>query len=302
MSVMSTTDLEDFQNYRIDLHSHTKCSDGGLTPEELIDRATNFQIDVLAITDHDTVAAIDVALKHIETNDLKLKLVKGIEISTSWQNFEIHIVGLNIDHNNASLRKLIASQQAAREERAKTMSEKLAKCGIENAYDKAQTLAGEGVITRAHFARVIQAEKQLSKLQAAFDKYIGKGKKAYAKPNWCSIAEAVNIIHLAGGAAVMAHPIRYDLSAKWLRRLIVDFKAVQGDCLEVVLPQMNNDQRRLMLNYCQEYELFASLGSDFHFPSRWTELGRNLVMPEQAKPIWKLWFDENQTNNSISAV
>lgn len=299
---MSTTDLEDFQNYRIDLHSHTKCSDGGLTPEELIDRATNFQIDVLAITDHDTVAAIDVALKHIETNDLKLKLVKGIEISTSWQNFEIHIVGLNIDHNNPSLRKLIASQQGAREERAKTMSEKLAKCGIENAYDKAQTLAGEGVITRAHFARVIQAEKQLSKLQAAFDKYIGKGKRAYAKPNWCSTAEAVNIIHLAGGTAVMAHPIRYDLSAKWLRRLIVDFKAVQGDGLEVVLPQMNNDQRRLMLNYCQEYELFASLGSDFHFPSRWTELGRNLVMPEQAKPIWQLWFDENKTNNSIPAV
>lgn len=302
MSAMSTTGLEDFQNYRIDLHSHTKCSDGGLTPEELIDRATNFQIDVLAITDHDTVVAIDVAQQYIEAKNLKLKLIKGIEISTRWQNFEIHIVGLNIDHKNEALQKLIASQQAAREERANLMSEKLAKCGIDNAYDKAQTLAGEGVITRAHFARVIQAEKQLSNLQAAFDKYIGKGKRAYAKPNWCSIEEAVNAIHLAGGTAVMAHPIRYDLTAKWLRRLIVDFKAAHGDGLEVVLPQMNNDQRRLMLNYCQEYDLFASLGSDFHFPSRWTELGRNLVMPEKAKPIWQLWFDENQTKNSNPVV
>ena len=121
------------------------------------------------------------------------------------------------------------------------------------------------------------------------DKYIGKGNRAYVKPNWCSIEEAVAIIHTAGGVAVMAHPIRYDLSTKWLRRLIVHFKAVAGDGLEVVLPQMNDAQRKLMLSFCLEYDLHASMGSDFHQPSRWSDLGRNLRMPEHAKPIWQIW-------------
>lgn len=293
MSRLSTVDLQEtptlFENSRVDFHSHTHCSDGGLSPQELIERAVNFQIDVLAITDHDTVAALDIANAYIKEKNHPITLVPGIEISTAWQGFEIHIVGLNIDHSNAKLTALIETQQAKREQRAHLMAQKLEKCGFEDVYAQAMALADGGTITRAHFARVIQAQAQLNNLQAAFDKYIGKGKRAYIKPMWCDIAEAVDAIHQAGGSAVMAHPIRYDLSAKWLRRLIVDFKSVGGDGLEVVLPQMNTEQRRLMLNYCQEYQLHASMGSDFHFPSRWSELGRNLIMPETASPIWQLW-------------
>ena len=113
--------------------------------------------------------------------------------------------------------------------------------------------------------------------------------KAYVKPTWCSIETAVDAIHAAGGSAVMAHPIRYDLSAKWLRRLIVHFKESQGDGLEVVLPQMNPQQRQIMLNYCLEYDLHASTGSDFHHPNKWSDLGRNLTLPDGAKPIWTMW-------------
>jgi hypothetical protein len=79
------------------------------------------------------------------------------------------------------------------------------------------------------------------------------------------------------------------LSAKWLRRLIVDFKTWRGDGLEVVLPQMNPAQRSLMLSYCNEYDLLASLGSDFHHPSRWSDLGKNLTLPQGAHSIWSLW-------------
>ena len=286
---MSTTQLEDFQNLRIDLHSHTKCSDGGLTPQELIERATNFQIDVLAITDHDTVAAVDIANEYILEKNRPITLVPGIEISTAWHNFEIHIVGLNIDHKHPAITALITKQQQARENRAIAMDEKLAKCGFSNVLKQAKQLAGDGSITRAHFARVIQAQANLSNLQAAFDKYIGKGKRAFVKPTWCTIEAAVDAIHQAGGTAVMAHPIRYDMTAKWLRRLIVQFKAAGGDGLEAVLPQMNNSQREVMLNYCLEYDLHASMGSDFHFPSKWSDLGRNLTLPEKAKPIWALW-------------
>ena len=290
--MMSTTDFtidKDFSNLRVDLHSHTNCSDGALTPKELIERAVNFQIDVLAITDHDSVKGLDIAKQTILDQNIPLTLINGIEISTQWQGFEIHIVGLNIDPEHAQLQSLISAQQQRREDRATSMGEKLEKCGFNDVYSDAKAMAGEGSITRAHFAKVLLQRSVVSKMQSAFDKYIGKGKRAYVKPNWCSIEEAVATIHAAGGVAVMAHPIRYDLTAKWLRRLIVDFKDAQGDGLEVVLPQMNNEQRKIMLNYCSEYDLYASMGSDFHQPSRWSDLGRNLVMPEQANPIWQLW-------------
>jgi predicted metal-dependent phosphoesterase TrpH len=290
--MLSTTDFQndkDLSNLRVDLHSHTNCSDGALTPQELIERAVNFQIDVLAITDHDTVSGLDSAKQTILDKNIPLRLIDGIEISTEWQGFEIHIVGLNIATSNEALLSLIDQQQQRRETRAITMGEKLAKCGFPDVYEKAKALAGAGSITRAHFARVLLHQGAVSKMQAAFDKYIGKGSRAYVKPNWCSIEEAVAIIHAAGGVAVMAHPIRYDLSTKWLRRLIVHFKAVEGDGLEVVLPQMNDAQRKLMLRFCSEYDLYASMGSDFHQPSRWSDLGRNLRMPEHAKPIWQIW-------------
>ncbi|REL32790.1 RNase RNM [Thalassotalea euphylliae] len=274
---------------RFDLHSHTNFSDGKLSPQELVERAVNFQLDVLAITDHDTVAGLEVAKQHISEQALPLSLVYGIEISTMWQNFEIHIVGLNIDPESQALQALISEQQNARESRAIQMGEKLAKCGFPNMLEKAKALVGEGTITRAHFARVLHDEGQVSTMQSAFDKYIGKGKRAFVKPLWCDIAKAVDVIHQAGGVAVLAHPMRYDMTSKWLRRLILDFKAAGGDGMEIVLPQMNPDQRRLMLTFCLEYDLYASLGSDFHYPSKWSDLGRNLIMPEQVKPIWQLF-------------
>jgi predicted metal-dependent phosphoesterase TrpH len=289
MTALSTTDFPDYSSLRVDLHSHTKCSDGSLTPQELVERAVNFQLDVLAITDHDTVAGLSIAKDYIVEKNHPLKLVNGIEISTSWHGFEIHIVGLNINVDNTQLQTLIASQQAARELRATTMGEKLTKCGFADIYRQAKELAGTGTITRAHFARILVQQGHVDHMQKAFDKYIGKGQRAFVKPQWCSIEEAVAVIHQAGGQAVIAHPVRYDLSTKWLRRLVVQFKAAKGDGLEIVLPQMANEQRKLMLSFCLEYDLHASMGSDFHQPSRWSDLGRNLHMPETVKPIWALW-------------
>jgi predicted metal-dependent phosphoesterase TrpH len=300
MALLSTTDFpflieknDGFSHGRIDLHCHTDCSDGSLSPQTLVDRAVNYQISVLAITDHDTVEGFNIAQDYILEKNIPIELISGIEISTAWQGFEIHIVGLNFDVNNPALQQLITSQQQAREKRAVTIGEKLANCGFPNAYNDAKKLAGEGTITRAHFAKVLFQQGHVGTMQKAFDLYLGKKgrntQKAYVKPEWCSIEQAVEAIHIAGGCAVMAHPIRYDLSAKWLRRLIVHFKESQGDGLEVVLPQMNPQQRQIMLNYCLEYNLHASTGSDFHQPNKWSDLGRNLILPNGAIPVWTLW-------------
>ena len=289
MTLMSIPQMQDFSDLRVDFHSHTKFSDGGLTPQELIDRAVNFQLDVLAITDHDTVSALAVAQAHIEQNKLPLTLINGIEISCAWQSFEIHIVGLNIRPDNKDLNTLITKQKEARENRALKMAEKLTKCGIDNVYEPAKALAEKGTITRAHFAKVLLQQGHVSTMQAAFDKYIGRGNRAFVKPQWCDVSEAVKAIHAAGGVAVIAHPVRYGLSTKWLRRLVVDFKNAGGNALEVVLPQMGAEQRKLMLSFCAEYDLLASAGSDFHYPSRWSDLGRNLTMPADVEPIWTLF-------------
>ncbi len=298
MALLSTIDFphlikktDDFSHKRIDLHSHTDCSDGALSPKTLIDRAVNYQIDVLAITDHDTITALDIAETYIAEKNIPVKLIDGIEISTAWRGFEIHIVGLNIDKSSTALLQLIKTQQQLREQRALSMGDKLAKCGFSEIYADAKKLAGDGSITRAHFARVLCQQGHVATMQKAFDKYIGKGQRAYVKPNWCSIEDAIEIIHAARGTAVIAHPIRYDLSAKWLRRLIIQFKEAKGDGLEIVLPQMNPQQRQTMLNYCLEYDLYASTGSDFHQPNKWSDLGRNLILPDGSKPIWALWED-----------
>ncbi|QOL24680.1 PHP domain-containing protein [Thalassotalea sp. LPB0316] len=286
---MSTASIQLNRQQRIDLHSHTTCSDGKFTATELVDRAVNFQLDVLAITDHDSIDALASAKSYIQANQLPLKIINGVEISTRWHGFEIHIVGLNFDPNNSALNALLEQQAQAREERAINMAVKLEKCGFVGIYDDAKQLAKDGTITRSHFAQALYNRGEISKLQSAFDKYIGKNKRAFVKSAWCDLQTAIETIHQAGGSAVMAHPIRYDMSGKWRRKLIIEFKSLGGDALEIVLPQMNPDQRRLMLSYCQEYELKASLGSDFHYPTPWSDLGKNLTLPEDCIEVWSNW-------------
>ncbi|MCG2835983.1 PHP domain-containing protein [Photobacterium sp. WH77] len=272
-----------------DLHSHTTASDGRLTPAELVKRATDFRVDVLAITDHDTVAGLESAQQAIDAQNLALKLVKGIEISTVWNNFDIHIVGLNIDPAHADIASLIAQQAERRTARAVLMGERLAKSQIEGAYEGARALAGDATLTRAHFARWLVEQGHAKTMQAVFKKFLTRGNTGYVPPNWCSIAEAVQAIHAAGGQAVLAHPGRYDMTAKWLKRLLSDFVAATGDAIEVAQPQQAQNERRTLAEYAEQFGLLSSQGSDFHYPSPWTELGRNLWLPKASVPVWQDW-------------
>ena len=280
-----------YKSIRVDLHSHTNCSDGQLTPEELICRADNMQIEQFAITDHDTIAAIKPAQQCILDKSLNVRLISGIEISTMWQNMEIHIVGLNFDLENPALNELINQQQAYRELRAELMAQKLEKAGFENVLQDAKLLAKDGTITRAHFAKVLFNRGVVSSMQKAFDKYIGKGERAYVKPMWCELSVAVDVIKQAGGVSVIAHPMKYKLTTKWIRRLIVDFVAAKGDAMEIASARMSPQQKELSVQLCQEYGLQASVGSDFHFPSKWTELGRHLRINDDVDlaVIWQHW-------------
>ena len=272
-----------------DLHSHTHHSDGSLSPRELVIRAHNQQLDQLAITDHDTVAGLGEAYAQQELQPRPLTIIPGIELSVGWRGFDIHIVGLNIRWRDPQLAERIHLQQQARLQRAQQIAEKLTLLGLPNSYDHARKLAGKGQITRAHFARALVANGHVASFEMAFRRYLGKGKRAHVVPQWITLEQAVTWITAANGVAVLAHPSRYGLTGKWLRRLLVQFKAAGGQAMEVVYPNLSPSWRQQLLSYASEYDLLASAGSDFHRPNRWSELGRHLSLPLDLIPVWRAW-------------
>lgn len=281
----------------IDLHSHTTASDGQLTPSELVNRAENRQVNFLAITDHDTVDGLQEAQNYIDENGLKLKLINGIEVTTNWLNHEIHVVGVNIDPANEQLMALLELQKEKREARAIEMGRRLAKANIEGVYEGAKALAGDGAITRAHFARYMVDIGVAPTFPKIFDKYLSRGNTGYVPHNWVEIEQAIQAIQQAGGQAILAHPNHYKLSNKWMRRLFTEFKAAGGDAMEVAMGQQSPQIRLQLAMWSKEYGLLASQGSDFHFVGRWRDLGKGLHLPEMAKPLWHDWAQTEEFKN-----
>ncbi|MCC5851782.1 MAG: PHP domain-containing protein [Alkalimonas sp.] len=275
---------------KIDLHSHTRHSDGLLTPVELLQRAELRGVDVLAITDHDTVAAIPEARDYLAAHGKGLQLIPGVEISSRWHSFEIHLVGLNIDADCPVLQQRLQQQLHKRTERVQAIAERLSRrCKLPDVFPALEAMADGAALTRAHVARYLVQQGVVETMGKAFDKYLGRGKSCYVAPNWVELAEAVVWIQQAGGQAVLAHPLKYQLSGKWLRRLVVDFASAGGDAMEVVSPQQTPQQRAELWALCQQYGLLASVGSDFHQPTPWNELGKNLYLTEAMTPVWANW-------------
>ncbi|MFZ7142202.1 RNase RNM [Avibacterium avium] len=267
-----------------DLHCHSSASDGVLSPKEVVQRAYDNQVSVLALTDHDSVAGLDEA--QVQADLLGITLINGVEISTQWENRAIHIVGLDFDKTHPKMTALLQQQAEKRLERAVKIGEKLAKLGVENAFDGAKKFT-QGEVTRAHYARYLVEIGKLSNINQAFKRYLGQGKSAYVKAEWVDIPSAIDIIHQAGGVAVLAHPLRYTLTTKWLKKLIADFAQSGGDAIEVSGCGQTKDQRLLLARWALEQGLLGSVGSDFHFPCSWIELGRSLELPENVPPVWQ---------------
>ncbi|MFJ5385048.1 PHP domain-containing protein [Pectobacterium sp. CHL-2024] len=269
-----------------DLHSHTTASDGLLTPTALVSRAVDMRVSVLAITDHDTTAGLDEAQDAIAQQGLPLRLIPGVEISTLWENHEIHIVGLGMDSAHPALTRLLQQQAECRQSRAEQIAARLEKNRIPDALAGAQRLATGGQITRAHFARYLIELGIAANMNQVFKKYLAKGKIGYVPPQWCTIPQAIEAIHQSSGVSVLAHPGRYDLTAKWLKRLLATFAENGGIAMEVAQCQQAPDERTQLGRYARDFNLMASQGSDFHLPCAWIELGRKLWLPADVEPVW----------------
>ncbi|EFJ8642303.1 5'-3' exoribonuclease [Escherichia coli] len=284
-------------NYAViyDLHSHTTASDGCLTPEALVHRAVEMRVGTLAITDHDTTAAIAPAREEISRSGLALNLIPGVEISTVWENHEIHIVGLNIDITHPLMCEFLAQQTERRNQRAQLIAERLEKAQIPGALEGAQRLAQGGAVTRGHFARFLVECGKASSMADVFKKYLARGKTGYVPSQWCTIEQSIDVIHHSGGKAVLAHPGRYNLSAKWLKRLVAHFAEHHGDAMEVAQCQQSPNERTQLATLARQHHLWASQGSDFHQPCPWIELGRKLWLPAGVEGVWQLWEQPQNT-------
>ncbi|QSX35919.1 RNase RNM [Shewanella sedimentimangrovi] len=269
-----------------DLHCHTTASDGQLAPADVVARAQAMGVQMLAITDHDTVAGLDEAHDFNAASERPLVLIDGVEISTRWHSYDIHIVALNLDRQDSRLLTFLEQQRMLREVRAREIGERLAKAGIEGCYDRARELAGNAAISRGHYARVLVEKGIAPDMASVFKRFLARNKTGYVPNNWGDMSSAIAVIHAAGGVAVLAHPSGYKLSAKWLKKLVREFKEAGGDAMEVVLGQQTLEDRANLVALSHLNGLLGSIGSDFHFPGSFVELGKNLFQPQGVNWIW----------------
>jgi predicted metal-dependent phosphoesterase TrpH len=270
-----------------DLHCHSTASDGALSPTEVVRRAHQQGVTALALTDHDTTAGLDEARHAAQVEGIRF--ISGIELSSHWQGKCLHIVGLGIDPAYAPLAEATYNLRNIRLQRAEQIALKLEKKRIPDALAAVKKMAGDSMITRTHFADFLLSQGHVTTQQEAFDRYLAKGKPAYVATPWADMSVAVDWIIKSGGVAVLAHPLRYQLTASWLRRLLNAFKEAGGQAIEIVTGRYNAEEIKNMSDYAKRFELAGSAGSDFHTPvNQYVELGRLAPIPPDIQPVWEL--------------
>jgi predicted metal-dependent phosphoesterase TrpH len=256
---------------KIDLHTHTYYSDGVLSPTELVQRAIEYQVDVLALTDHDTVLGIEEALTAAQSH--AIKIIPGIEISCQWREQTIHMIGLNVDIAHPYLQQKLQQVWHDRHARAEKISKMLTKYGIPG-IEEGLARQVKGVPGRLHFARYLSTMGYSQSPGKAFKKFMARGKPGYCQTEWMSLSDAARLIRDAGGLPVIAHPRRYDLTIKKITTMLEEFKASGGEGVEVATTNQNKSDQMLMANLAKQLDLAMSIGSDFHEPCAYNELGK----------------------------
>ncbi len=277
-----------------DLHCHSVISDGTLTPEALAERAKANGVELWALTDHDEVGGQDRALAAARAQGLPY--LTGTEISITFADKTVHIVGLGFDAHNTDLVEGLRRTRGGRGERAVEMSDGLAKVGIHGAYQGALRYAGNPeLISRTHFARHLVETGVCSDTSEVFRKFLTEGKPGFVPHRWARLKEAVQWITGAGGVAVIAHPARYGFSPNEEYALFSEFKAHGGRAVEVVTGSHSSQEAVRYAETALEFDLAASRGSDFHSPDESRiDLGTLPLLPGQLTPVWELLVDRIQ--------
>jgi predicted metal-dependent phosphoesterase TrpH len=258
-----------------------------LAPRDLVRRAAANGVELLALTDHDHLGGLVEARE--EADAVGIRFVNGVEISVSWADLTIHVVGLGVDAANGSLVQGLAGVREGRDSRALRMADSLAAIGIRGAYEGALRYVGNpALVSRSHFARWLVEKRYARNVANVFEHYLLRGKPGYVEHQWCSLEEAVEWIHAAGGVAVVAHPGRYRMSGSDRDRFFNAFKALRGDAIEVVAGAHDHAAVREFAHVARKYGFAASRASDFHGPGEGAfDVGRAALLPPDLEPVWE---------------
>jgi 3',5'-nucleoside bisphosphate phosphatase len=277
-----------------DLHCHSVVSDGTLTPEELAARAAGNGVELWALTDHDEVGGQHRAAAAARANGMRY--LTGTEISVTFANETVHIVGLGFDPDDAAMTQGLYDTRGGRGKRAMEMAEGLARVGIHGAYEGALKFVGNPeLISRTHFARFLVEQGHCRDTPEVFRKYLTEGKPGYVPHRWASLKDAVHWITAAKGLAVIAHPGRYKFTANEEYALFLEFKAHGGRAIEVVTGSHTTAEYVEYAEKALEFDFAASRGSDFHSPDEsHCDLGKLPPLPGALTPVWELLGDRIQ--------
>ncbi|HLS17759.1 MAG TPA: 3',5'-nucleoside bisphosphate phosphatase [Paenalcaligenes sp.] len=274
----------------VDLHSHSTVSDGTLTPAEVAQRAHAHGVDIWALTDHDEVAGLDEAKNIADT--LGIQFIPGVEVSVTWLDRTVHIVGLGVDSSDPQLIEALAEVRKGRTQRAQRIGERLHELGIEGAYEGALAYAtNPELVSRTHFARFLVDNGYSKNMKEVFRRYLGDDKAGHVHVQWATLEESVRWINGAGGKAVIAHPGRYKFSQQQFELLYEQFKEMGGVGIEVVTGSHPEREYEHFAAVARRFGFEASCGSDFHWPRKGRmDIGKVPPLPRGLTPVWHDWI------------
>lgn len=243
--------------YEADLHCHTTASDGLLSPTELVKLAVKSGLKGIGITDHDTIQG----WKEAEEAGTKyqIQILKGIELNTTWEGKEVHILGYEVDRSSSELLDQLRVLHEAREKRMLKILARFKNQGMNISVDEVQKFAQGESIGRPHIAQVLVERGYVKNIREGFDSYLGVGASAYVPRNNLTPEEGILLIREAHGVAVLAHP-----GAQRLNEEIPAWVKVGLQGIEVLHSQHTLDDESRYLEIAQEYRLLTTGGSDFH--------------------------------------
>lgn len=241
----------------VDLHIHTTASDGLLSPSEIIQMAERIGVCVVAVTDHDTVAGVPEAL--MAASMTSVRVIPGVEISAEWDGVQAHMLGYHIDHTAPGFLDGLERFAIARLDRARCILDKLHGLGMSLPREHLCEEGQAGAIGRPHIARLMMQEGYVASIEEAFGRYLSPGQKAFVPRAKITPAEAIAMIHDAGGQAVLAHP--------WSVVFLLEPLVSDGlDGLEVFYRDYDACQQRRLGCLAHEHGLLCTGGSDYHGP------------------------------------
>lgn len=245
----------------IDLHTHSSCSDGSLSPQQLVREAVRAGLAAIALTDHDTMAGVAAAM--VAGRETGVEIISGIEISADHRGGNLHLLGYGLDPDHRELRALLAELQAVRENRNRAILERLESLGIRLSRS-ALAASTAGLIGRPHIARQLVLYGHALSIDHAFQRFLKKNGRAYVAAAKFPAAEAIRVIRAAGGLAVLAHPSTLDRDLKGVPSLVEELAGCGLGGIEVYYPGHNRKICQTLLELAGRHQLAVTGGSDYH--------------------------------------